>query len=61
MLLRRVLIALVLKERQRADQFRAGLRGFDYFINEATLSGDVRIGKLFFKLIYARSAGRRFI
>src|ERR1041384_802610 len=60
-LLRRVRVALVLEQRERSDQFGSGLRRFNYFINEATFSGDVRIGELFFELIHARSAGRRFI
>jgi hypothetical protein len=42
MLLGRVLIALVLEQRQRANKFRTCLGRFNYFINESALSGDER-------------------
>ena len=61
MFLWRVLIALVLQQCQREDQFRPRLGRFNYFINKSTLRRYVRIGKLFFKLVYTISARRLFI
>src|SRR2546423_13282562 len=61
MLLRWVLIALVLKQRQGADQLWSRLGGFNYFINESAFGGDVWVGEFFFELVHTGSAGRRFI
>src|SRR5437588_13060593 len=61
MLLGRVLIALVLEQGERSDQFWSCLGRFNYFINKSALGGDVRIGEFFFKLIHAGSARRRLI
>src|SRR5438270_546774 len=61
MLLRWVGVALVLEQGERADEFRACLRRFDYFVDEAAFGGDVRVRELLFKLVHARTAGRGFI
>ena len=54
-------VAFILEHFQRSDQFRTGVARLDDLVDVAATSGDVGIGELFFKLIYARSAGRRFI
>ena len=43
MLLWRVGVALVLKQREGADEFGSGLRRLDHFIDEAAFGSDVRV------------------
>src|ERR1044072_8361586 len=49
-LLRRVRVALVLQEFERAYEFRARLRRLDDLVNEAALGCDVRVGELLLEL-----------
>ena len=56
----RVGVALVFQERERADEFGSSLCWFDDFVDEASLGGHVRIGKLIFQFKDAR-ASRSFL
>src|SRR5215213_1427264 len=54
-LLRRVGVALVFEERERAYELRARLRGLDYLVDEAALGRDVRVRELLLELGDARA------
>jgi hypothetical protein len=48
MLLRWVGVALILEQREGADEFGSGLGRLDHFVDEAAFGGDVGAGELFF-------------
>ena len=55
MLLGRVDITLILKERERADEFGSRVGRLDHFVYKAALGRNVRVGELLLKLLYARA------